>query len=76
MGYNNDCAARGFNCTRINAFSTGKFVVTVGSTNCAIGTNKGKPNAADNTQRLKETRTPISNYRGGPAHASAVADAF
>jgi len=65
MAYNNACVdKKGFNCTRINAFSTAKFVYKVGNTNCAIGIAKnGLKKAADNTQRLKEVRTIVSNYK-------------
>jgi hypothetical protein len=63
MGYNNRCTSLGFCCTRINAFSTENFVYMVGNTNCRIGTAKGKRKAADNTQRLKETRSKIRGYR-------------
>jgi hypothetical protein len=65
MGYNNACVdKKGFNCTRVNVFSTAKFVWKIGNTNCAIGIAKdGLKKAADNTQRLKEVRTIVGNYR-------------
>jgi hypothetical protein len=59
MAYNNDCADDGFNCTRINWFSSGTIRATG---NVVIGKPKGTSNAADNTTRLKQTRTAISNY--------------
>lgn len=63
LAYNNDCSDDGFNCTRVNVFSTEKFVYPVGATNCKIGIKKGKANAADNTQRLKEVRGFVGGYR-------------
>ena len=59
MAYNNYCADRGQNCTRINWFSS----PTVRATgNIVIGRARGTAGAADNTLRLKQTRTPISQY--------------
>lgn len=64
MAYNNACAAKGFNCTRVNVFSTGLFYVSVGEVHCSIGTAKsGSAKRQDNTQRLKETRTTIGAYQ-------------
>jgi hypothetical protein len=65
MAYNDQCLASGFSCTRVNVFSTGNYVwVKPGNVRCAIGINKaGIKKRMDNTQRLKETRGPISNYR-------------
>ena len=62
MAYNNDCVDHGTSCTRINAFSTGAFVY--GTNRCKIGIKKsGTLKRMDNTQRLKETRATIGNYR-------------
>ena len=59
MAYNNFCADRGQNCTRINWFSS----PTVRATgNVVIGRARNTTGAADNTLRLKQTRTPISQY--------------
>jgi hypothetical protein len=59
MAYNNFCADRGQNCTRINWFSS----PTVRATgNVVIGRARGTTGAADNTLRLKQTRIPISQY--------------
>jgi hypothetical protein len=60
MGYNNACAARGFNCTRVNYFSSPTIRAQPGDV--IIGVAQNNPGAADNTRRLKTTRVPISNY--------------
>jgi hypothetical protein len=60
MAYNNDCADDGFNCTRINWFSSPTIRATG---NVAIGKPKGNKNAADNTTRLKQTRKAIAAYQ-------------
>jgi hypothetical protein len=74
MGYNDRCAASGFNCTRVNVFSTEDWVWNTGSRQCKIGIKKGKRRAADNTQRLKEVRRRIGAYRiGGKSDAVAAA---
>ena len=59
MAYNNYCVDRGQNCTRINWFSSPTVLATG---NVVIGKARGKAGAADNTRRLKQTRTPISQY--------------
>jgi hypothetical protein len=61
MAYNNKCSDSGFNCTRINFFSTPNFVTNQGS--CQIGVKKGAAGAADNTKRLRETRAAVAAYR-------------
>jgi hypothetical protein len=76
MAYNDDCANSGFNCTRVNYFSTQAFKLPVMSgvttKKCQIGVAKGKTNASDNAQRLWETRVTISGYEAG---ADVSADA-
>lgn len=66
MAYNNSCSDRGFNCTRINYFSTQAFVVPklpgVTTKACQIGVAKGSAKASDNAQRLRETRAAIGGY--------------
>jgi hypothetical protein len=59
MAYNNYCAERGQNCTRINWFSSPTIRATG---NVVIGKPAGTAAAADNTRRLIETRTPVSQY--------------
>jgi hypothetical protein len=59
MAYNNQCVANGFNCTRINYFSS-PTIRPPG--NVVIGKAANTPGAADNTRRLKSTRTPVSRY--------------
>ena len=59
MAYNNFCADRGQNCTRINWFSSPTIRATG---NVVIGRARNTAGAADNTLRLKQTRTPISQY--------------
>jgi hypothetical protein len=59
MAYNNLCAASSFNCTRINYFSS-PTIRPPG--NVVIGKAAGTAGAADNTRRLKSTRTPVSRY--------------
>ena len=60
MAYNTKCADEGFNCTRINWFSSPTIRATGGVT---IGKSKGKPGAANAAQRLHTNRTAISQYR-------------
>ncbi len=59
MAYNNFCADRGQNCTRINWFSSPTIRATG---DVVIGKARNTAGAADNTLRLKQTRTPISQY--------------
>ena len=59
MAYNNYCAERGQNCTRINWFSSPTIRATG---DVVIGRARNTAGAADNTLRLKQTRTPISQY--------------
>ena len=59
MAYNNFCAERGQNCTRINWFSSPTIRATG---DVVIGRARNTAGAADNTLRLKQTRTPISQY--------------
>ncbi|MGB7259097.1 MAG: reprolysin-like metallopeptidase [Pseudolabrys sp.] len=60
MAYNNQCAAAGKFCTRINWFSSGTIKATG---NVVIGKSKGVAGAADNSTRLKQDRVAISHYR-------------
>lgn len=59
MAYNNACAVRGFNCTRVQYFSTPR--VKAGGKK--IGIAAGRPGAADGARRLNETRRAIAAYR-------------
>jgi len=62
MAYNNACSNQGFNCTRVNVFSTPKFVwILPNQTRCVIGV----ANSTDNSRRGKETKGQISKYRTG-----------
>lgn len=54
MAYNNACVASGFNCTRINWFSS-RTIRATGSV--VIGNAQN-----DNTRRLITTKTPVSQY--------------
>ncbi len=55
MAYNNECVSKGFNCTRINWFSSAKIKATG---NVKIGAG-----GQDNSKRLGETYVAISAYR-------------
>jgi hypothetical protein len=61
MAYNNACTGSG--CIRINYFSTGAFKIKKGAKQCAIGVKKGQSKAADNSQRLRETKQTVSTYQ-------------
>lgn len=60
MAYNNACVARGFNCARVQYFSTPRIKV---EGRHAIGVAVGKPRAAFAARRLNETRQAIAAYR-------------
>jgi hypothetical protein len=60
MAYNNQCAAAGKFCTRINWFSSGTIRATG---NVVIGKSKGVAGASDNSTRLKQDRIGVSQYR-------------
>lgn len=59
MAYNNACVARGFNCTRVQYFSTPRIKV---NNRQKIGVRAGRPGAADGARRLNETRRAIAGY--------------
>ena len=61
MAYNNACAPNF--CTRINWFSSPTIRATG---DVVIGRAVNRPGAADNSRRLKTTRTPISSYYPAP----------
>jgi hypothetical protein len=65
MAYNDQCAASGFTCTRINYFSSPTIKAQPGD--IKIGIPQGQSGAADNTRRLGETRNAVSNYEPDPA---------
>ena len=65
MAYNNDCAARGFNCPRVNYFSSPTVRAQPG--NVLVGKAQNASGAADNTRRLREIRNLIGNYYPPPA---------
>jgi hypothetical protein len=60
MAYNDRCVALGSSCTRVNWFSSPTRKAQPGD--IAIGKASNTAGAADNTLRLKQTRTAISNY--------------
>ena len=68
MAYNDQCAANGVSCTRVNFFSSprrpciddGQSYGCTSSTK--IGVRAGRPGAADAARRLSETRTAIGAY--------------
>ena len=65
MAYNNRCVALGFNCTRVNYFSSPTVRAQPG--NVLVGVKVNGSGAADNTRRLREIRNRIGNYYPAPA---------
>ncbi len=70
MAYPNKCkAVGGFDCTRVNWFSSPTVKAQPG--NVTIGVAQNEAGAADNTRRLKETAVLAASYTPWPVTASA-----
>jgi hypothetical protein len=68
MAYNNQCAASGFDCSRLLAFSS--------PVNTHTGDPMGNASTADAVRSLNETRVTVSNFRTAiPLSNFSVSDA-
>ena len=72
MAYNDQCAALGFNCTRVPYFSS-PYLTYNGT---ALGVAPWSTSAAYNARKLTETRTGIAGFRNGTVAAIAPASGW
>ncbi|HUF10846.1 MAG TPA: zinc-dependent metalloprotease family protein [Rhodothermales bacterium] len=72
MAYNNQCAASGFNCTRLTYYSNPSNTYN----GDPMGVAQGNPNPADNAFGLERTACQIANHRSPhrPSVASLLRD--
>jgi len=73
MAYNDQCAAGGFNCTRIQYWSNPDLLYNFDP----LGIAEGMPNAADNRKTLNNTAFTVANFRLGCSYSiNPTSDSF